>query len=37
MIKLAKDMGFSGWWGIESSGRDAIRQGKEILSKYLSL
>ncbi len=37
MIKLAKDMGFSGWWGIESSGRDAIRQGKEILTKYLSL
>jgi L-ribulose-5-phosphate 3-epimerase len=37
MIKLAKDMGFSGWWGIESSGRDAIRQGKEILTKNLSL
>ena len=37
MIKMAKDMGFSGWWGIESSGRDAIRQGKEILTKYLSL
>ena len=35
MIKLSKDMGYSGWYGIESSGRDAIRKGKEILMKYL--
>lgn len=35
MVKLCQDMGYSGWYGIESSGRDAIRQGKEILQKYL--
>ena len=35
MIRLSKDMGYSGWYGIESSGRDAIRKGKEILTKYL--
>jgi len=35
MIKLAKDAGYRGWYGIESSGRDAIKKGKEILTKYL--
>lgn len=37
MIKLSKDMGYSGWYGIESSGREAIKQGKELLKKYLNL
>lgn len=37
MIQLSKKLGYTGWWGIESSGRDAIRQGKELLTKYLEL
>ena len=37
MIRMSKEMGYTGWYGIESSGRDAIRQGKEILTKYLDL
>jgi len=35
MIKLARDAGYKGWYGIESSGRDAIKQGKALLTKYL--
>ena len=35
MIKLARDSGYKGWYGIESSGRDAIKQGKALLQKYL--
>jgi len=37
MIRMTKKLGFTGWYGIESSGRDAIRQGKELLVKYLGL
>ena len=37
MISLAKELGYSGWWGIESSGREAIKLGKELLTKYLKL
>jgi len=37
MIQMSKDAGYTGWYGIESSGRDAIRQGKELLTKYLDL
>ncbi len=37
MIKLCKDSGYKGWYGIESSGREAINKGKELLSKYLEL
>ena len=37
MIRLSKKMGYTGWYGIESSGRDAIREGKELLIKYLGL
>lgn len=37
MIKLTKDAGYRGWYGIESSGREAIRTGKDILKKYLPL
>jgi sugar phosphate isomerase/epimerase len=35
MIKLCQDSGYRGWYGIESSGRDEIRRGKELLQKYL--
>jgi len=35
LIKLCKDSGYRGWYGIESSGRDAIRLGKRMLDKYL--
>ena len=37
MIQMSKKLGYTGWYGIESSGRDAIRQGKELLTKYLDL
>jgi len=37
MISLAKELGYSGWWGIESSGREAIKLAKELLTKYLKL
>ena len=37
MIKLCQDGGYSGWYGIESSGRDGIKQGKELLKKYLKI
>ncbi len=35
MIKMCRDAGYRGWYGIESSGRDAIVQGKALLKKYL--
>jgi L-ribulose-5-phosphate 3-epimerase len=35
MIKMAKDAGYRGWYGIESSGREEIKKGKELLNKYL--
>jgi L-ribulose-5-phosphate 3-epimerase len=35
MIKMARDAGYHGWYGIESSGRDAIIKGKQLLNKYL--
>jgi hypothetical protein len=35
MIKLSKDGGYSGWYGIESSGREEIKKGIELLKKYL--
>jgi hypothetical protein len=34
MIKLSKDAGYKGWYGIESSGREAILKGKQLLKKY---
>jgi len=37
MINLSHDSGYRGWYGIESSGRDAIMQGKELLKKYLEI
>lgn len=35
MIKFSKDGGYKGWYGIESSGREEIKKGKELLTKYL--
>lgn len=35
MIKISKDGGYTGWYGIESSGRDAIHEGIRLLKKYL--
>lgn len=35
MINLCKQGGYNGWYGIESNGRDAVRQGKALLNKYL--
>jgi hypothetical protein len=37
MIKLSREAGYKGWYGIESSGREAIMQGKGLLKKYLGL
>lgn len=37
MIKMCHDGGYRGWYGIESSGRDAIMKGKELLKKYLGI
>jgi L-ribulose-5-phosphate 3-epimerase len=35
MIRMAKDSGYRGWYGIESTGRDEIRKGTMLLKKYL--
>ena len=35
MIQLSKDGGYKGWYGIESTGRDEIKKGIELLNKYL--
>jgi hypothetical protein len=35
LIGLCKDSGYRGWYGIESTGRDEIKKGKELLKKYL--
>jgi hydroxypyruvate isomerase len=35
MIAMSQKAGYKGWYGIESSGREAIKQGIEILKKYL--
>ena len=37
LIKLCRDSGYRGWYGIESSGRDGIKQGTELLKKYLKI
>ena len=37
MIKLSHDAGYRGWYGIESSGREAILKGKKLLKKYLEI
>jgi L-ribulose-5-phosphate 3-epimerase len=35
MIRLCKDGGYRGWYGIESGGREEIKQGISLLKKYL--
>lgn len=35
MIRMSKDAGYRGWYGIESSGREEIKKGIRILKKYL--
>ncbi len=35
MIELCHESGYRGWYGIESTGREAIQQGKKLLEKYL--
>jgi sugar phosphate isomerase/epimerase len=35
MIRLAKESGYRGWYGIESTGREEIKKGTELLKKYL--
>lgn len=35
MISLCKSAGYRGWYGIESSGRPAIKKGIELLHRYL--
>lgn len=37
MIKMSRDGGYKGWYGIESTGREAIMQGKQLLKKYLGI
>jgi len=37
MIGMSHDAGYRGWYGIESSGREAIVQGKGLLKKYLKI
>jgi len=34
---LKKNAGYRGGYGIESSGREAISQGKGLLKKYLAI
>jgi sugar phosphate isomerase/epimerase len=35
LIKISQESGYQGWYGIESSGRDAIHEGVRVLKKYL--
>jgi sugar phosphate isomerase/epimerase len=35
MIRLCKESGYQGWYGVESSGREAVKKGIEWLRKYL--
>lgn len=37
MIKLCREAGYRGWYGIESSGREEIKKGISLLKKYLNL
>ena len=37
MINLSKDSGYSGWYGIESNGREEIKKCIGLLKKYLQL
>jgi sugar phosphate isomerase/epimerase len=35
MIKLSRESGYRGWYGIESPGREAVHKGIKLLNKYL--
>jgi L-ribulose-5-phosphate 3-epimerase len=35
MIKLSRDSGYRGWYGIESKGREEVKKGIALLKKYL--
>ncbi|MFI5156900.1 MAG: sugar phosphate isomerase/epimerase family protein [Chitinophagales bacterium] len=35
MIKMCRQSGYRGWYGIESGGREAIRKGIKLLDKWL--
>ena len=35
MIKVSHDSGYRGWYGIESKGRDEVKKGIALLTKYL--
>jgi len=35
MIRLCRDSGYQGWYGIESKGREEVKKGIELLKKYL--
>jgi hypothetical protein len=35
MIELSKKTGYTGWYGIESNGRESIKKGIGLLEKYL--
>jgi L-ribulose-5-phosphate 3-epimerase len=35
MIDLCRDAGYRGWYGIESNGREAVKKGKILLTKWL--
>lgn len=35
MIRVSKDSGYRGWYGIESKGRDEVKKGVALLNKYL--
>jgi L-ribulose-5-phosphate 3-epimerase len=37
MISMSRNAGYKGWYGIESSGREAILKGKELLKKNLGI
>jgi L-ribulose-5-phosphate 3-epimerase len=37
MIKMTYDLGYRGWYGIESSGRENVIKSKELLLKYLPM
>ena len=37
MIKLCRDSGYKGWYGIESGGREEIAKGRDLLKKYLGI
>jgi hydroxypyruvate isomerase len=35
MIRMSKEGGYRGWYGIESRGREEIKKGIGSLKKYL--